>query len=168
MTADGYEPNSVPRVVARKLAGVTDLRVILLPIKQSDMVKLSGRLLDYKNRGIPVNPQLRLIVTSKQSRGPDDNEFNWELIKGEESGQIPSCEQYVPLVTDRDGRFEYSKILPGCYVQLAYWGDAVPKGRWYAREKPDRNRDFRDRPRAAAGHRARHDRSDKAFAGRNG
>jgi hypothetical protein len=34
-------------------------------------------------------------------------------------------------VTDSDGRFEFANLPPDKDLQLAYWGDSVPQGRWF-------------------------------------
>lgn len=68
-------------------------------------------------------------MSSDQPTGLNDNKFNWELIKLDQLGQKPYCDQYLSHVTDAEGRFEFSNILPGKYLQLAFWGNGVPKGR---------------------------------------
>ncbi|HQU46141.1 MAG TPA: hypothetical protein PK867_25230, partial [Pirellulales bacterium] len=38
-------------------------------------------------------------------------------------------DQYLSGVSDADGQFEFKSILPEKHLQLAYWGDGVPRGR---------------------------------------
>ena len=65
----------------------------------------------------------------------NDNNFNWELIKNGQLAEKSYCEQFLSLTTDVQGRFEFQNILPGKYLQLAYWGKGVPQGRSLAFDK---------------------------------
>ena len=46
--------------------------------------------------------------------------------------------QFLSAVSDAQGRFTFRDILPGMYLQLAYWGPNAPKSRSlaFAKTKP--------------------------------
>lgn len=140
--AEGYDRNIDPRVVARTPEEATDLRMVLERITPADLSAIHGQFLDHDGRPI-AGVQLRLIVSSRLQDFPIDMEMNWQTIESGEIARKSFCDQFVSLTTDGEGRFEFSKILPGRYVQLAYWGASVPKHRWIAAEKSQSGKDIR-------------------------
>ncbi len=42
---------------------------------------------------------------------------------------MPYCDQFLAGVSDAEGRFEFKGVLPDKHLQLAYWGEGVPRGR---------------------------------------
>ncbi|MEX0641787.1 MAG: carboxypeptidase regulatory-like domain-containing protein [Pirellulales bacterium] len=126
--AEGYNREVIPRVVAAKADSTDDLRISLKRAEKSESFTLKGSVLDHT--GKPARgAQLRLIVSSDQPTGLKDNNFNWVLIKSGQLADKPYCEQFLSCVTDAEGHFEFSSILAGKYLQLAYWGEGVPQGR---------------------------------------
>jgi protocatechuate 3,4-dioxygenase beta subunit len=132
--AEGYESSVVPRAVAVKADKAEELKISLKRIDITSLFTLSGQLLDYE--GKPASAaQLRLIVSRDQPLGINDNNFNWELIKNGQLAGKAYCEQFLSLTTDAQGRFKFQNILPAKYLQLAYWGEGVPRGRSLAFDK---------------------------------
>ncbi len=125
--AEGYQRAAL-RTTAARADKVKDVKVPLARIDRSESSTLSGRILNYQDKSV-AGAQLRLIVTSSQPTATNDNRFNWELISSGQLAQKPYCDQFLSLVSDADGRFEFPNILPGKYLQLAYWGDGVPRAR---------------------------------------
>lgn len=126
--AKGYERQSVPRAVAGSIHDATDLAIRLTPKTVMAPYALTVRLRD--DAGKPLsNAELRLIVSKNQPTGRDDSAFNWALIDSSNLAEKSYVEQFLPGVTDAEGKCEFKDIVPGRYVQLAYWGAGVPKGR---------------------------------------
>ena len=42
---------------------------------------------------------------------------------------VPAFKYSLAGETNAEGRFRFENILPGKYLQLAYWGDGVPQGK---------------------------------------
>ncbi len=126
--ADGYERLAVPRAVANKRASAEDLSIFLTPKVQAEPYSLAVQFLNDAGQPLP-NVQLRLIVSTDQPTGSDDNAFNWVLIDTGQLGDKSYVEQFLPGATDGEGKCEFKDILPGKFLQLAYWDDGVPKGR---------------------------------------
>ncbi len=132
--AEGYERTVIRRVVAWTTREPDAVKVALTRLDPAKVSSLSGQVLDH--RGEPVTgAQLRLIVLTPQPTSAVDRDYNWYQIKSGELAARPECEQFLSLVSDAEGRFEFKKIVPGKLLQLAYWGDKVPQGRSQAFDK---------------------------------
>jgi len=126
--AEGYEPARLPRVVARPENEAPLTNVTLAKPGKIDFATLSGTVVDHA--GNPVSGvQLRLIASAEQPEGAYENRFNWVLIGTGQLGQKDYVDQYLGSVTDDEGKFAWKNVLPGKFVQVAYWGDRAPKGR---------------------------------------
>lgn len=126
--SEGYERRVIPNAIADKGSAARDIEISLVPIVPAKAFKLTGQFLDHQ--GEPkAGAQLRLIVSTDQPKSSFDPRFNWYLIKQGELGRHSSCEQFLTSITDSSGRFEFTEILPGKYLQLAYWGAGVPQGK---------------------------------------
>ncbi|MAG95047.1 MAG: hypothetical protein CMJ48_15075 [Planctomycetaceae bacterium] len=126
--ADGYERFVIERAVASKADEVKPLSVSLKRVDATQRSTLTGRILDHA--GKPASgAQLRLIVATDQPTGVGDRRFSRSLIETGNLGRKSYCEQFLSAVSDAQGRFEFKNILPGKYLQLAYWGKGVPRGR---------------------------------------
>jgi beta-lactamase regulating signal transducer with metallopeptidase domain len=126
--ADGYDRLVVPRAVADKAKDAKDFAISLRPQATAEPHSLNVQFLDDAGKPIP-SVQLRLIVSKDQPTGRDDNRFNWVLIESGQLGQESYVDQFLTGVTDADGKCAFTKIHPGKYIQLAYWGKGVPKQR---------------------------------------
>lgn len=126
--AEGHERLILPRVVAAKAKSAEEISIPLTPMVAKVPYSLMVQLRDDSAKPIP-NAQLRLIVSTNQPSGPDDNAFNWALMDSGQLGQKSYVEQFLPGVTNAEGKCEFRNIVPGRYLQLAYWGEGVPKGR---------------------------------------
>lgn len=127
--ADGFERLTLPRAIAAKSGNSeNEVTVALKRAIAIPPFALKGQLLDYTGKGTP-GALLRLIVSADQPTGMNDNRFNWVLIKNGQLGDRTYCEQFLSAKTDAEGRFEFRDVLPGKYLQLAYWGAGVPQGR---------------------------------------
>jgi beta-lactamase regulating signal transducer with metallopeptidase domain len=132
--AEGYEQLTLPRVVAEPEATVAAVNAALKKREPINPAELSGQVVDHK--GIPVGGvQLRLIASASPSVGDNDNRFNWALIDSGQMGEKDYVEQYLSAVTGDDGKFVLKELLPGKFLQLAYWGPSAPKGRTLALAK---------------------------------
>jgi beta-lactamase regulating signal transducer with metallopeptidase domain len=132
--AEGYEPLALPRVVAEPGTTVAAVNAALKRREPINPAELSGQVIDHK--GAPVGRvQLRLIVSTSPSDGDNDNRFNWALIDSGQLGKKDYVEQYLSAVTGEDGTFALKDVLPGRFLQLAYWGPSAPKGRTLALAK---------------------------------
>ena len=138
--SEGYERHLVRRAVAAKSKDAQDLTVSIKPKVHVEPASLTVQLLDHEARPIS-GAHLRLIVSPERSTGKDDNKFNWALIESGQLGQKSYVEQYLPGVTDGDGKCEFKNVAPDMHLQLVYWGDAVPKGRWleFAKTRPGKS-----------------------------
>ena len=129
--ADGFERMKRPAILSTSLNDAKPIEVQLKREDVSQLFTLNGRIVDHA--GQPVSKaQLRLIVTSQQPTGDDDKNYNWYLIKSGQLADRASCDQFFEMTSDSAGRFEAKNVLPGKYLQLAYWGDHVPQGRTLA------------------------------------
>jgi len=126
--AEGYQRSVVPRVEVQPAAGAVPLKIALTKTDPARLAAVSGTLLDHRRNPV-AGVQLRLIVSKSASTGDDDNRFNWVLIDTGQLGQNGYVAQFLSTVTDARGRFAFRDLLPGMYVQLAYWGPNAPKSR---------------------------------------
>lgn len=131
----GYETQVVRRAVATKNADETSS--IEIRLKKSTTTansSLKGVILDHT--GNPVSgAQLRLIVSTTPPLTADDNSYNWSLIENGQLGKKYYCEQFLAGTTDSQGRFQFEQIRSGKYLQLAYWGNGVPRAKSLAFDK---------------------------------
>jgi hypothetical protein len=126
--AENYERAVVTRAVAAKADEAKETTISLQPVDLSQRYTLRIKLLNHA--GHPTSAaQLRLIVSTKKPTGPNDNQYNWVLIDNGQLAEKPYCDQFLSGITDAEGGFEFKSILPGKHLQLAYWGDGVPRGR---------------------------------------
>lgn len=123
---EGYERAIVPRAVASNNPQAEGIELVLTRLDPSKRFTLTGQFLDHAGKP-KAGAQLRLIVSTDQPLSKNDNNFNWSLIKGGQLGRKSYCEQFLAGETNAEGRFRFANILPGKYLQLAYWGDGVPQ-----------------------------------------
>jgi Carboxypeptidase regulatory-like domain len=135
--AEGYQRSVLPRVLVQPVGGAVPLEIPLTKTDPARLAVVSGTLLDHRRNPV-AGVQLRLIVSTSASTGDDDNRFNWALIDIGQLGQKGYVAQFLSTVTDARGRFAFRDILPGMYLQLAYWGPNAPKSRSlaFAKTKP--------------------------------
>ena len=135
--SDGYQRSTLPRVEMQPAGAAIPLRITLTKIDPARFATVSGTLLDHRRKPA-AGVELRLIVTTSASTGEDDHRFNWQVIDDGTLGRVPNVAQFLSAVTDAQGRFAFRGVLPGMYVQLAYWGPNVPKSRSlvFAKTKP--------------------------------
>lgn len=138
--APGYERGSVTRAVAHPADDKTSIDIPLKKRDLSQLAMLSGTVLDHDSKPL-AGVQLRLISSTKPSSGESDDAFNWALINSGQLGQKPYVEQYLSAISDDEGKFEFKELLPGKYLQIAYWGRHAPKGRFLgiAKTKPGKS-----------------------------
>jgi len=128
INANGYERLVVPRAVAAKAQDAQDLSISMTAKVHHDPYSLKVEFRDADGDPIP-NAQLRLIVSTNQPISRNDNRFNWALIDSEQLGQKSYVEQFLTGITDANGKVEFKDVIPGKYLQLAYWGERLHKGR---------------------------------------
>ena len=128
--ADGYERAAVPRVVAVAASVAKPITIRMTPAVVEDPYALTVQLVDENQAPIP-DVALWLIATKISPRSLPANDFNWALIHARDNQleKKPYVEQYFRGTTDTDGKFEFSKISPRMYLQLAYERKGVPAGR---------------------------------------
>lgn len=131
--ADGYEKVVLPRIVATNKPIETLPKITLKKLDPNKLFTLRGQVVDFQKRPVGET-QLRLLVTDVPSH-PNDNELNWLLVKSGQLARRSVCQQFLSAVADSKGRFEFKGVLPGKHIHLAYWGDRVPQGRWYAKDQ---------------------------------
>ncbi len=135
--SEGYQRSTVPRVQVQPAGGAVPLQITLTKTDPARFATVSGTLLDHR-RNPAAGVELRLIVSPSASTGEDDNRFNWALIDSGQLGRQGHVAQFLSAVSDAQGRFTFRDILPGMYLQLAYWGPNAPKSRSlaFAKTKP--------------------------------
>jgi beta-lactamase regulating signal transducer with metallopeptidase domain len=135
--AEGYQRSVLPRGEAQPAGAATPLQITLTKTDPARLATVSGTLLDHR-RNPAAGVELRLIVSPSASTGEDDNRFNWALIDSGQLGRQGHVAQFLSAVSDAQGRFTFHDILPGMYLQLAYWGPSAPKSRSlaFAKTKP--------------------------------
>ena len=98
---------------------------------------VSGRIVDDRNQPV-AGAQLRLVVTSEQPASDHEAHYNWICSSPTSLPNSPSgASQYLSLVSDADGKFEFKNVLAEKFLQLAYWGKHVPEGRSLAFDKTE-------------------------------
>ncbi|MDR3636999.1 MAG: carboxypeptidase regulatory-like domain-containing protein [Isosphaeraceae bacterium] len=135
--SEGYQRSTLPRVEAQPAGGAIPLQIALTKTDPARLATVSGTLLDHRRNPV-AGVELRLIVSPSASTGEDDNRFNWALIDRGQLGRQGYVAQFLSAVSDAQGRFTFRDILPGMYLQLAYWGPNAPKSRSlaFAKTKP--------------------------------
>ncbi|MGQ0633605.1 MAG: carboxypeptidase regulatory-like domain-containing protein [Planctomycetaceae bacterium] len=129
--ADGYERVIIPRVVAGTSEADRVKEIALTRRDDSRQSTLAGKIVDHEVKPL-AGVQIRLVVTAEPATGDDDNRFNWFLIQGNQLGERSYVEQYLSAVSDADGKFEFRNLVPAKFLQIAYWGEGAPQGRWLA------------------------------------
>jgi hypothetical protein len=135
--ADGFRAKPLEELLVAR--GPSDA-ILEIPMERLDLSKRTsvfGRIVDARNQPV-AGAQLRLVVTSEQPASDHEAHYNWILLKSDQLAQRPEwCEQYLSLVSDADGKFEFKNVLAGKFLQLAYWGKHVPEGRSLAFDKTE-------------------------------
>jgi len=135
--ADGFRAKPLEELLVAR--GPSDA-ILEIPMERLDLSKrtsVSGRIVDARNQPV-AGAQLRLVVTSEQPASDHEAHYNWILLKSDQLAQRPEwCEQYLSLVSDADGKFEFKNVLAGKFLQLAYWGKHVPEARSLAFDKTE-------------------------------
>jgi len=135
--ADGFQAKSLEQLLVAR--GPSDA-VLEIPMERLDVSKrttVSGRIVDYRGRPM-AGARLRLIVTAEQPASAYEQHYNWILLKSDQLSQRSEwCDQYLSLVSDPEGKFEFKNVLAGKFLQLAYWGKHVPEGRSLAFDKTE-------------------------------
>jgi hypothetical protein len=132
--ADGYERNVVPHAVARHADQSTELKIVMLPLQNSDYSTFGGQIVDYRGRGI-AGVRLHLIAASREYLGPNDPIFRWDMMDDSPPIEEACVVRYIGAKTDADGRFKFDKIPPGQFLQLLYQGDTIPRDRWTGHDR---------------------------------
>ena len=130
--AAGYERDVNPRAFARPIGQSIESKIELLPIHPADYSSLAVRLLDYRGKPIP-DVQLRLVVSTRDVSARDRLSLRRRVAINnnvEQLSQLSYVDQFVPGTSDADGRHEFTGIIPGRIVQIAYWGAGVPQDIW--------------------------------------
>ncbi len=135
--SDGYQRSTLPRVEVQPAGRVIPLEITLTKTDPARFAIVSGTLVDHR-RNPAAGVELRLIVSTSASTGDDDNRFNWQAIVSGALGRAPYVAQFLSAVTDAQGRFTFRDVLPGMYLELAYWGPNAPRSRSlaFAKTKP--------------------------------
>jgi hypothetical protein len=132
--AEGYERSVLPRVVALSPDKTQPVEVALQRLDPSRLFTLQGQLVDHEGRGV-AGAQLRLIVSSQPPKGYNDNDYNWILVKTGQLARRGHVDQFLQLVSDGEGRFEFKHVLPEKHLQLCFWGNNAVQGRTLELEK---------------------------------
>jgi beta-lactamase regulating signal transducer with metallopeptidase domain len=135
--SDGYQRSTLPRVEAQLAGRAIPLQITLTKTDRARLATVSGRLLDHR-RNPAAGVELRLIVSPSASTGEGDARFHWGLMDASPTVRTDHVVQFLSAVSDAQGRFTFRDILPGMYLQLAYWGPNAPKSRSlaFAKTKP--------------------------------
>ncbi len=126
--ADGYERQTVRRVVAQSAAAAEPVEFRLEKVDASKLTTFSGRVVDGEARPIG-GAELRLVVAEKRPAELYDFPFNWQMIRSGNLGSMADVTQFLTATSGPDGRFQFSEVRPGAFIEIAYWGDGVSQGR---------------------------------------
>ena len=128
VTADGYDPAVVRRVVALAEQEAETVEFRLTPIDKSELISIAGRLVNEKKEPLP-GAELRLIVATKRTFPRDGFPFNWTMIRSGQTRNEEPVLQFLVTATDPDGRFRFDKVRSARDIELVYWGEGVSQGR---------------------------------------
>jgi hypothetical protein len=134
--ADGYLRTIEPNVPARELELAEPVRISLAKRDRSKLATLAGKVVDHSEKPL-AHIQVRLIVSSIAPQNGNANPFNWGLIESGQLEQKSFVDQYLVTVTDEKGEFKFDDLVPERYLQIAYWGNKAPKGRWLALDQTE-------------------------------
>jgi beta-lactamase regulating signal transducer with metallopeptidase domain/protocatechuate 3,4-dioxygenase beta subunit len=132
--ADGYERQVYRRIVAT--AKPEPIVVPLLPIDASKLITVAGRLVDSLGKPI-AGAEVRLITALKASprygtpgmRSSIDYPFNWQMIQRSNLDSREGVSQFLSTLSGRNGEFKFERVIPAPFMEVAYWGKGVPRGR---------------------------------------
>ena len=160
VSAEGYEPRTLPRVVAVRSDKAKRIDVQLQRIDPDDYQRIAGKLVD--SEGAPIaNANVRLLVgkaipvptvTNAGFRlnlfGPPPAPnyemrgwkfYHWDLLEGDDIENRDQCLQVLKTVSDKNGRFDFPRVKrEGPWVEIFYFGDDVMSQRYSnVRERQD-------------------------------
>ncbi|HEY4233651.1 MAG TPA: carboxypeptidase-like regulatory domain-containing protein [Lacipirellulaceae bacterium] len=128
VVADGYDRETVRRVVAAADADAKAVEFRLKPLGSLGETQIRGLLVDSDSKPV-AGAEVRLIVAETRTFPRDRYPFNWQMIR---SGQVQSTgevSQFLTATTDRDGAFSFDHVRGGADLELAYWGEGVSQAR---------------------------------------
>ncbi|PHS15988.1 MAG: hypothetical protein COA78_04330 [Blastopirellula sp.] len=132
--ADGYHQRVERRVVAEGAAEATVIEYQLTPIDESTLLSFSGQLVNKKAEPI-AGAELRLIVANGRSNDQMRSPLRWEMlpyrwyeIQRDQIQRMAEVKQFLSVVSDENGKFQFDRVFPSKHIDLAYWGDGVSQG----------------------------------------
>ncbi|WP_231742253.1 M56 family metallopeptidase [Stieleria varia] len=135
VSAEGYQPAVLRRVVAQRDSEAAADVYRLKPIDPSQHFTLSGKVVDEDGNGI-AGLEMRLIACSEQ-RGDSRAEFpfNWEMVLNGQVAQSAEVTQFLKTISKPDGSFTFANVQPAVDMEIAYWGDGAVRSRMQGIEK---------------------------------
>jgi hypothetical protein len=127
--AEGYLRTIESEVPALETDLAEPVRISLTKRDRSKLAAVAGKVVDHAEQPM-AGVQIRLIVSNIVPQPANANWFNWQLIEIGQLEQKSYVDQYLLTTTDEKGEFKFEDLVPDRYLQIAYWGDKAPKGRW--------------------------------------
>ena len=138
--AEGYETTTEQRVEAVRSDDPTEVEFELLPIDPKSLRSYRGQLLDAKQKPV-AGAELRLIAYDQANQiQARQRHFNWWMIKSGQTASQFGVVRFLEGVTDKEGRFEFTKVPKDIETELVWWGGKVVAGRSEHVEDWDENK----------------------------
>ena len=128
VSADGYEPMTVERVLTEKGDAARPIDVRLKRIDPKLLRTVTIRLLNSKGQPQPES-QVRLWTAADRPADLGRFPTNWTMITNGQLGSMPVCRQYLSAATDKDGRVTFRNVRTADFAEIAYWGAGIAPGR---------------------------------------
>lgn len=133
VTAEGYEPTVVPRVVADVLDKSKVELVKLTRIDPSTYKTVSG-VVRPQEGGAVAGAYVRLVVgrSIPGEQGVANkwtSLYNWVMLESGDIERHAECVQFLKTTTDKEGRFTFKNVRPGKWMEVYCTGPGFAPGR---------------------------------------
>ena len=158
VSAVGYEPTTIDRMVTQSIAGAELIDVELSKLDPEDYQTVAGRLIDADGEPV-VGAAVRLLagrdVPQANRRGFGKsmggwNFYHWGLLSADQIEGRDQCEQLLKTVSDAQGLFRFVGVKRDApWLELFYFGDGIFAQRYSnLRDRDDRELEQLELPAA--------------------
>jgi hypothetical protein len=131
ITAHGYEPTVVPRMVA-EAEDKSKVELIKLSVIDRSKYRSVGGVVRRED-GIPVGGvYVRLLVGKSEPAGKGANVrggwgslYNWSMLESGDIARHAECIQFLTTTSDREGNFKFKDVRPGEWMEVYCNGDGI-------------------------------------------
>ncbi|MFO0939711.1 MAG: M56 family metallopeptidase [Pirellulales bacterium] len=122
VSADGYSPATLGRVVATLEAEGKTVDVLLEKEDPSQWKELKGLLLNENSKPVS-NASVILVSSTKDPIALNWTGYRWDMVERGQLKQDPKCVNYLRTVTNEKGEFVFPRVKKAEWNELFIFGD---------------------------------------------